>query len=464
MRAAKGSAKRATKSTLKLAEKSSRVEASTESAVTTAASTVASVRKTVSSVSSSVSSSVNSSAVNSTKAPKLQLIPPVDFAEIAFENAWDPILILSHDFKVVSMNTAAQEMTGFLRTELQKDTIEILRVKTPLPNRSRTFELEFIESNGTFEDVFIQRKDNGIRVVDFSSRTVNHFDSVFYVLLFRDVTERKQMERELISKHQEIQLAYTELEKKNNELKATQETLVQAGKLAALGELAAGVAHELNQPLQSIRGYSQELQSMLEPVIAGLPVAASANDSLKEVISHVDKMSKIISHLRSFTRRSTEDLDWIDIRSPIQEALKMLDRQFKSRGITVETIYAEDCPQIYANSLQLEQVFINLATNARDAIEAKGTGTGKIRISTLRVGEFTEIRFMDDGVGMSDRTVQKAFNPFFTTKEVGKGMGLGLSLSYGMISKVQGSIRIESQYGKSTEFIIQLPRDFRELG
>ena len=397
-------------------------------------------------------------------APPLRLIPPVDFAEIAFQNAWDPILILDHAFKVVSMNSAAEEMTGFLRAELAGLSIERVRVNAPLPNRSRTFELEFIQGGGTFEDVFIQRKDSFLRVVDFSCRTVRHFDTVFYCLLFRDTTDRKQMERELISKHQEIQASYLELEKKNHELKATQETLVQAGKMAALGELAAGVAHELNQPLQSIRGYTQELQAIVGPVLTGHAVAESAHEGMAEVIRHVDKMAKIISHLRSFTRRSTEDMDWVCLEDPIREALKMLDRQFKSRGIEVDAVFSADCPKVYANSLQLEQVFINLATNARDAIEAKGAGRGRITIRTMRVGNFAEIRFQDDGIGMNERTVSKAFNPFFTTKEVGKGMGLGLSLSYGMISKVQGSIRIESQLGRATEFIIQVPEDFRELG
>lgn len=398
----------------------------------------------------------------------LTLIPPVDFAEIAFENAWDPILILTEAFEVVSLNHSAEEMTGFLKSELKNKSIQVLRVEADLPNRSRTFELEFIESNGTFEDVFIQRKDKGLRVVDFNARTVKHFDSIYYVLLFRDVTERKQMERELISKHQEIKHAYLELEKKNHELSATQETLVQAGKLAALGELAAGVAHELNQPLQSIRGYTQELQSILELPILNQPFENEVKSFMGEVINHVDKMSKIISHLRSFTRKSTEDMEWVDVTHPILEAYKMLDRQLKSRGIEVETFFSKECPSVFVNALQIEQVFINLFSNARDAIEAKGTGKGKITIQTSRVetkaGDFTEIRFKDDGVGMSEKTIQKAFNPFYTTKEVGKGMGLGLSLSYGMISKVHGSIRIESQYGSSTEFIIQLPKDFRELG
>ena len=300
---------------------------------------------------------------------------------------------------------------------------------------------------GTVEDVVIERKDHGVRIVDFSSRRVEKQGVLNYVLLFRDHTGRKQMERDLIIKHQELKAAYLELEKKNHELKASQETLVQAGKMAALGELAAGIAHELNQPLMSIRGYAQELEAILGPVITGRPEETEVSISTREIISQADKMAKIISHLRTFTRRSTEDMEFVDVRAPVEEALKMLDRQFKSRGIEVERDFADDVPQVYANSLQLEQIFINLATNARDAIEQAGRGSGKIRISTRKVGQFAELRFTDDGIGMNDRTKQKAFNPFFTTKEVGKGMGLGLSLSYGMISKVQGSIRIESEVG-----------------
>lgn len=395
--------------------------------------------------------------------PSLAAVHPENFSEIAFEHSWDPILILDGEFKVVAMNGNAEELVGFVRSELVGKSIFVLKA-TKNAVRSRSIEPELFDLGGTVEDVVIERKDHGVRIVDFSSRRVEKQGVLNYVLLFRDHTGRKQMERDLIIKHQELKAAYLELEKKNHELKASQETLVQAGKMAALGELAAGIAHELNQPLMSIRGYAQELEAILGPVITGRPEETEVSISTREIISQADKMAKIISHLRTFTRRSTEDMEFVDVRAPVEEALKMLDRQFKSRGIEVERDFADDVPQVYANSLQLEQIFINLATNARDAIEQAGRGSGKIRISTRKVGQFAELRFTDDGIGMNDRTKQKAFNPFFTTKEVGKGMGLGLSLSYGMISKVQGSIRIESEVGRGTTFIIQLPRDFRELG
>ena len=119
--------------------------------------------------------------------------------------------------------------------------------------------------------------------------------------------------------------------------------------------------------------------------------------------------------------------------------------------------------KVYANPLQLEQVFINLATNARDAIEATGRGTGSIAIKTRLDGNFVEVSFKDDGCGMNDLTKTKAFNPFFTTKEVGKGMGIGLSLSYGILNKIQASIVVQSELGKGTEFVIRVPVDFRNL-
>jgi C4-dicarboxylate-specific signal transduction histidine kinase len=274
--------------------------------------------------------------------------------------------------------------------------------------------------------------------------------------LFRDVTEKKRMERELITKHTELRDAYFQLEKKNAELQAMQETLVQSGKMAALGELSAGIAHELNQPLQGIRGYAQEMSQIAD--------AAERDSALKEIVSCADKMAGIIEYMRAFIRKSNEGHELVDIHQPIEESLKMLARQFAMRGIEVRREFDRAVPQVYANPLQLEQVFINLASNARDAIEATGRGKGTVSITTRAAGDFVEILFRDDGAGMNDRTKAKAFNPFFTTKEAGKGMGLGLSLSYGILNKLHGSILVESELGKGAAFVIRIPRDFRELG
>ncbi|MBL7715161.1 MAG: PAS domain S-box protein [Bdellovibrionales bacterium] len=390
---------------------------------------------------------------------------PSDRYQVLFEQASDAILTVNADGMIDAVNQAAEDLTGFVREELLKQSIEIL-IPDPaahrIPDRARPISLDCFQVSGTFEDIAILRKDGYVRLVELSVRLVEASGKGLAIVLLRDVSEKKRMERELITKHAELRNAYFQLEKKNAELQSMQETLVQAGKMAALGELAAGIAHELNQPLQGIRGYAQELQAILPP--SKNTGNAEVQSFLGEITSNVDKMASIIDYLRTFVRKSTEDFEWVDVHGAIDEALKMLARQFQVRGIKVERHYSGHLPKIYANPLQLEQVFINLATNARDAIEASGRGWGKITIGTkVLPNGFVEVDFHDDGVGMNEKTKAKAFNPFFTTKEVGKGMGLGLSLSYGMISKLHGSIVVESEVGKGATFLVRLPKDFREL-
>jgi PAS domain S-box-containing protein len=393
---------------------------------------------------------------------------------ILFEQASDAILTFASDgvsgtaFVMDDANQAFEELSGFVKPELVGSPISILKpvFSEGAAVRARPLSAELLAMPGTYEDIAIARKDGYTRYVDLSVRIVERSASegggTLTIALLRDVTEKKRMERELITKHAELRDAYFQLERKSAELQAMQETLVQSGKMAALGELAAGIAHELNQPLLGIRGYAQELQSLALPFLKGRPNEAESDGALKEIISNVDKMAAIIGYLRAFVRKSTESFGPSSVHHAIEEALKMLDRQFASRGILVDRQFAQNLPEIYANPLQLEQVFINLATNARDAIEATGRGGGNISISTADAGTMVEVSFRDDGCGMDSRTKSKAFNPFFTTKEVGKGMGLGLSLSYGILSKLHGSIVVKSEVGKGAEFVIRIPKDFRE--
>lgn len=386
---------------------------------------------------------------------------PIDSKyEVIFENASDAILTLNPDFKIDAMNRATEDLLGYVKGELVTHPVELLypmTTKVQLPSHSRALNSEFFKNAGTYEDVAVLRKDGYLKIVDLSVRHIQNGSESLVMALFRDVTEKKKMERELITKHQELQGAFSQLERKTAEMQAMQETLVQAGKMAALGELTTGIAHELNQPLQAIRGYAQEIQHVLKGR------ETQVEDSLKEVVSAVDKMAAIIDYLRTYLRKSTEKHEWTDVHTQIEESLKMVGKQFSIRGIQVVKKFDTTLPQVWANPLQIEQVLINLATNARDAIEATKRGSGTIEIQTTRNDKFVEIIFKDDGCGMSERTQAKAFNPFFTTKEVGKGMGLGLSLSYGMIAKLQGSIVLESELGKGTTFRIRIPIDYREI-
>lgn len=386
--------------------------------------------------------------------------------QILFEQASDAILAVLPTGAVDAINQAGEELTGYMKAEVQGTSIAVLSpdpARHRLPERSRPLDIAIFRNGGTYEDIAIVRKDGYVRLVDVSVRMVSSGDTMLALAMLRDLTEKKRMERELITKHGELRNAYYQLERKNVELQSMQDTLVQAGKMAALGELATGIAHELNQPLQAIRGYAQELSDYALPQLQGSSGADEAVSAAREIVANVDKMASIIDYLRTFNRKSTEKHEFVDVHAAIEEALKMLRRQFEARGIQVQRDYGPGVPLVYANPLQLEQVFINLCTNARDAIEETARGSGKVAVTTRKHDSFVEIEFRDDGCGMNDRTKTKAFNPFFTTKEVGRGMGLGLSLSYGMIAKLHGSIVVESEMGKGTAFLIRLPRDFREL-
>lgn len=367
--------------------------------------------------------------------------------ESIFEQVSDAILVVDSKGVVDTMNRAAEQMLGSTKKEWIGKSISRLVPQTKAKGRERLFSVDYLKQEGTYEDVLVEKAGQfeiGVRQCSVDGEKLS-------ILTLRDFTHKKQMEKELIAKHQELKNAYLELEKKSAEIKATQETLVQAGKMAALGELSAGIAHEINQPLMSIRGYAQEIQATTK----------DSQQSVTEIITAVDKMAKIIKHLRTFTRKSTEDMDWVDVSVAIDDALKMMEHQFKSRGIKV-TKKITGTQKVFANAVQLEQVFINLATNARDAIESAKRSAGEIKIEVQNKEPFIEITWEDNGCGMNEQTKAKVFNPFFTTKEVGQGMGLGLSLSYGILTKIQASLRVESQEDVGTKFIIQMPIDWRK--
>jgi len=383
-----------------------------------------------------------------------------------FEQASDAVVTIHSDGTIDEVNMAFEELVGYVKSELVGASCEMLTPdpgKHHVPGMAKPLSKEHFTSPGTLEDIAILRKDGFVRLVDLSLRHVKSDKVVLSLALFRDGTEKKKLEREIITKHSELKRAFFDLERANGELKSTQEALIQAGKMAALGELSAGIAHELNQPLQGIMGYAQELQQLALPELKKSKDYDTLEAFFSEIVHNADKMAKIIKYLRTFTRKSTEGFELTDIHHALDESLKMLEKQFQTRGIAVHKDYKKDLPKVYANPVQLEQVFINFATNARDAIESTKRGKGNVWIKTTQNEKFIEVLFKDDGCGIADRNKSKVFNPFFTTKEVGKGMGLGMSLTYGILNKIHGTIMVESEEGKGTEFCVRIPQDFREF-
>jgi len=243
-----------------------------------------------------------------------------------------------------------------------------------------------------------------------------------------------------------------EMERREQELRDKQEQLVQAGKLATLGELTTGVAHELNNPLNNIGLYIGNAidQIRLDKVETERLVA-----DLEKAMEQVQKATEIISHLRTFGRAAPVSVERVDIDDVIERSLLLVQEQLRLRAIQVELELCPDELLVLANAIQLEQIFINLLTNARDALADAKQRT--IRIASSRDEERIIIAFSDTGPGIPRELQQRIFDPFFTTKEVGTGTGLGLSITYSILKEYGGDISVISNPGEGATFLIELP-------
>lgn len=243
-----------------------------------------------------------------------------------------------------------------------------------------------------------------------------------------------------------------EMERREQELRDKQEQLIQAGKLATLGELTTGVAHELNNPLNNIGLFVGNAVDLLQ-------FAATEKEQivgeLRQAMQQVSKATEIISHLRTFGRAAPARREEISLTEVIRQALSLMREQLRLREI--EVTYDGDAgePLVVGNAIQLEQVFVNLLTNARDAVAESPRKV--IRISVALSSTGVEVAVADTGHGIPSGLERRVFDPFFTTKEVGKGMGLGLSITYGIIKEHGGTISVLSPPGEGATFLIHLP-------
>lgn len=241
----------------------------------------------------------------------------------------------------------------------------------------------------------------------------------------------------------------------------TEQQLIQASKMATLGEMATGVAHELNQPLSVIKtasSYSIKKINKDEPIEAGILF-----NLLTKIDSNVDRATKIINHMRQFARKSEMDLEKVQVNDILEKAFEIFSQQLKVRGIEVIWNIDKKLPKINANPSRLEQVFINLLLNARDAIEDKWdhqapqAGEKKIVLKTACDARNVICEVCDTGKGVPESISDKIFEPFFTTKEVGKGTGLGLSISYGIVKDCGGSIKVIPNKPEGACFVVKIP-------
>ena len=243
----------------------------------------------------------------------------------------------------------------------------------------------------------------------------------------------------------------------------TEQQLIQTSKMATLGEMATGVAHELNQPLSVIKtasSFSIKKINKNEPIENKI-----LSNILMKIDSNVDRATRIINHMREFARKSDMDFEKVQINEVLQRAFEIFSQQLKLRGIKVVWEIEKGLPKINADLSRLEQVFINLLLNARDAIEEKwgpkkpepGLGEKKIILKSGRDEKNVICEVCDTGKGVSETITDKIFEPFYTTKEVGKGTGLGLSISYGIVKDCGGNIRVVPNKPEGACFILKFP-------
>ncbi len=243
------------------------------------------------------------------------------------------------------------------------------------------------------------------------------------------------------------------VQRREQELREKQDQLVQAGKLATLGELTTGIAHELNNPLNNIGLFVGNAIDMLEMNVEDRPAILRF---LRSTMRQVRKATEIISHLRTFGRAAHISRIPVSLKDVIQRAISLMQEQLRIRQIElVLNLPGDDGPMVIGNAIRLEQVFINLLTNARDAVAE--TDRKVISVSCSVEEEKAVLLFQDSGNGIPPGLEERIFDPFFTTKQVGSGTGLGLSITYGIITDHGGTISLTSAPQEGAAFTIRLP-------
>ncbi len=341
-----------------------------------------------------------------------------------FEQSLDTILVTDSQWKIIEINPAGIPMTGYTKEEMVTGEMHIKMLFADGREWERiqghinahefilNEETAFVRPNGENLLVMITC---GVDYGAFGCARTYHF-------IIKNINEKKMMEKQM----------------------------AQAEKLAALGELSAGVAHEINNPLGIILGYTQLLLKQ-EP-----ESVQTTHDDLKIIEKHVHACRNVVSDLLTFSRKNSVDDDRINMNQVVDDVVKFLINHPDLRQIETDlNLWKGRQLLVTGNEQELRQVMINLLINGGYALGKKGT----ITITTTENNHNQVlIAVRDNGPGISQETLEKIFNPFFTTKPVGKGTGLGLSVSYGIIANHGGDITVESSPGQGTVFTIMLPR------
>jgi PAS domain S-box-containing protein len=356
-----------------------------------------------------------------------------DFLENIMESSVDGIVTTDLKGKITYMNRGMEEAIQYKREELLGTHISGFYVRGIQQARDIMDVLRKMERVENYE-IEIKRKDGKVLPILtslFLLRDDNQ-ELIGTAGIFKDISEQKLLE---------------------TKLKATQASLIEASKMRAIGELVAGVAHEINNPLMAS-------QTILYVILKNLPRDSPERQRLELIKGCNARIEKIVEHLREFSRQTKPEFILIDINQPIENAMIMTGQQLMNHNITIEKHLSDDLPKILGDVNQLEQAFLNLISNARDAMEDTMEGK-KLTISSYSVEKdgnpYVAVSFKDTGVGIPKDNLDKITEPFFSTKPVGKGTGLGLSLCFGIIESHGGKTEIQSEPAKGTEVKVFIP-------
>ena len=367
-----------------------------------------------------------------------------------FEAAKDGILILDADSgQIVDVNPYLIEMLGLSKEELAgKELWEIGPFQDIVASKLAFAELKergYIR----YEDLPLETRDGIVRPVEFVSNSYLEGENRVIQCNIRDISGRKQVEVELREANQQLERALKELRTKSEELASMTQQVWQSSKLATMGELAASIAHELNNPLATISLHAEILVGQL---------AANHRPSLHVIEQEVERMATLVSNLLVFSRRSHRQVSTVDLREELTTLLDFIQYHLRSHKIDIVNDCSIVLPTVQADRQQLRQVFLNLITNASDAMPQGGTLTVKGRAGVMANGQTAVVvEFSDTGTGVLTGDLPRLGEPFFTTKPEGKGTGLGLAICRRTVEEHRGTIEMETDLGKGMTVRITLP-------
>jgi C4-dicarboxylate-specific signal transduction histidine kinase len=272
-----------------------------------------------------------------------------------------------------------------------------------------------------------------------------------FIHISRDITQHKKEEAEITHRLEQM------VEDRTRQVKETHEKLLHQDKMSSLGKLSASVVHEINNPIAGILNLILLMQRIAEEETIGQSQIDQFKQYLRLMETETRRTSRIVSNLLAFARQSKMEPKRVSLNRLIEQTLFLNSNLLKIDGVKVENKLDPDIPDLLGSEDQLQQVFMNLVSNATEAMETTGGGVLSIEASHVLSEDSLQINLRDTGPGIPQENIPKLFEPFFTTKKKGKGVGLGLSVAYGIIQEHGGSIYVKSELGEGTTFQVTLP-------